>query len=164
VAKIIDFGIVAVAAGEHLGSFTEQLTATGKIIGTPRYMSPEQLLGAQLDARSDLYALGLIAYELLSGQPAFESADPRRLAWLHAVGPPPLLPDVVPDELARARRRLRVRQPTPRVLAGETGSRRQSAPTWRASISKARLRSSRVARAASASRVPRRWSARGPRS
>jgi serine/threonine protein kinase/WD40 repeat protein len=101
IVKIIDFGIVAVAAGEQLGSFTEQLTATGKIIGTPRYMSPEQLLGARLDARSDLYAVGLILFEMLAGHTAFEATDARRLAWLHAVAPPPPLPDEVPDELAQ---------------------------------------------------------------
>jgi serine/threonine protein kinase/WD40 repeat protein len=98
--KIIDFGIVAIAAGEQLGSFTEQLTATGRIIGTPRYMSPEQLLGTKIDARSDLYAVGLILYEMLAGQPVFDAADSRQLAWLHVVAAPPLLPDGIPDELA----------------------------------------------------------------
>jgi serine/threonine protein kinase len=119
VVKLIDFGIVAVAAGEQLGSFTEQLTATGKIIGTPRYMSPEQLLGAKLDARSDLYALGLIAYELLAGQPAFEASEPRRLAWLHAVAPPPPLPDGVPDELARVVTALLAKTPERRPATAE---------------------------------------------
>ncbi|MCX4242706.1 WD40 repeat domain-containing serine/threonine protein kinase [Paraliomyxa miuraensis] len=112
--RIIDFGIVTIAAGEQLASFTEQLTATGAIIGTPRYMSPEQLLGAKVDARSDLYALGLILYEMLTGHAAFEAGDVRYLAYMHAVAPTPLLPDGVPDELAALVGRLLAKKPEQR--------------------------------------------------
>ena len=65
--KIMDFGIAKVEAS--------QLTATGQFFGTPLYMSPEQALGRKLDARSDLFSLGTLAYALLTGQQAFGGAN-----------------------------------------------------------------------------------------
>jgi len=117
--KIIDFGIVAIAAGEALGSFTEQLTATGRIVGTPRYMSPEQLRGTKLDARSDLYALGLIMFEMLAGRPAFDASNVRQLACMHMVAPTPLVPDDVPDELAQLVGELLAKKPEQRAASAE---------------------------------------------
>ena len=122
--KIIDFGVVAVAAGERVASFTEQLTATGKVLGTPRYMSPEQLLGTKLDGRSDLYAVGLMLFEMLTGSPPFVSEDPQQLAWLHATAPPPPLPDTVPDALAAFVERLLAKKPGQRP-AGADAARRE---------------------------------------
>ncbi len=117
--KLIDFGIVAIAAGEALGSFTEQLTATGRIVGTPRYMSPEQLRGAKVDTRSDLYALGLILYEMLAGRPAFAAGNVRQLACMHLVAPIPPLPDDVPDELAQLVGELLAKHPEQRPASAE---------------------------------------------
>jgi len=64
--KLVDFGIARV-----MNSGTQQFTSTGMIVGTPDYMSPEQLAGDALDVRSDLYALALIAFRCLTGQAAF---------------------------------------------------------------------------------------------
>jgi serine/threonine protein kinase len=58
----MDFGIA-----KHWASDTDGVTGTGQIIGTPEYMSPEQIRGETLDARSDLYALGILVYELFTG-------------------------------------------------------------------------------------------------
>jgi len=73
--KILDFGIAKVVHGDGLGKSDQpQLTATGQTLGTLEYMSPEQLMGKQLDGRSDIYGLGVVAYELLTGQLPFPDA------------------------------------------------------------------------------------------
>jgi serine/threonine protein kinase len=77
VAKVVDFGI-AKAMQETVG---EALTRTGLVIGTPEFMSPEQLLGDPIDARSDLYALGCIMHLMLTAVPPFEA--PTREQALH---------------------------------------------------------------------------------
>lgn len=64
--KVVDFGIAKVLSGEEL---QQHLTQTGEMLGTPQYMSPEQCLGNSLDKRSDIYSLGCVVYELLSGKP-----------------------------------------------------------------------------------------------
>ena len=70
--KIADFGI-AIAPTQG-----PALTQTGEAVGTPRYMSPEQLYGDRVDERSDVFALGVILYEMLTGRPPFEEADPEK--------------------------------------------------------------------------------------
>jgi len=95
--KILDFGIAKVMQGETLGGGTNspQLTATGQTLGTLEYMSPEQLMGKQLDGRSDIYAMGVLAYELCSG----------RLPFPDAKGPAQLITAqlrTTPDPLSRA--------------------------------------------------------------
>ncbi|MCA9936056.1 MAG: SUMF1/EgtB/PvdO family nonheme iron enzyme, partial [Anaerolineales bacterium] len=71
---LVDLGIAAVQGGP-------KLTQTGNLIGTPNYMSPEQVRGLPLDGRSDLYSLGVILYELLSGKRPFDA--PESIAILH---------------------------------------------------------------------------------
>ncbi|GAA2594262.1 tetratricopeptide repeat protein [Streptomyces axinellae] len=77
--KICDFGIARLA---HDIGFTAKLTGTGIAMGTPHYMSPEQIAGATVDHRSDLYSLGCVLYELATAAPPFEGGD----AWSVLVG------------------------------------------------------------------------------
>lgn len=74
--KLIDFGLAK-------SSFMPELTATGLIMGTPHYMSPEQIRGRQVDARSDIYALGAVAYHALTGRPPFEGKTPIAIGFAH---------------------------------------------------------------------------------
>lgn len=97
-AKVTDFGIAKVLAA--LG------TATSHSVGTLAYMSPEQIDAGPVDARSDLYALGLVLYELLSGRPPFESGSPRELLNLQCTAAPPPLPEAVRRGLPRGVERL----------------------------------------------------------
>ncbi len=80
--KILDFGIAKMLRGDGIGGTGgPQLTATGQTLGTLEYMSPEQLMGKDLDGRSDIYGLGVLAYELMTG----------RLPFPDAVGPAMLI-------------------------------------------------------------------------
>ncbi|MFJ6567704.1 tetratricopeptide repeat protein [Streptomyces sp. NPDC091292] len=77
--KICDFGIARL--GHDIG-FTSRLTGTGIAMGTPHYMSPEQIGGAEVDQRSDLYSFGCVLYEIATGAPPFDQDD----AWAVLVG------------------------------------------------------------------------------
>jgi len=83
---IVDFGLA-----KNLGAKTT-LTRHGQVIATPRYMSPEQCLGKPADHRSDLYSLGVIFYEMLSGQKLYDAEGPAGLVYQHVHGPIPRLP------------------------------------------------------------------------
>jgi serine/threonine-protein kinase len=74
--KIIDFGLATTAMGEGL-------TATGTMLGTPLYMAPEQVRGKNVDARSDIYALGALAYHLVCGRPPFSGDNPIAVGFAH---------------------------------------------------------------------------------
>lgn len=86
--KILDFGIAKVAGRE-----LEKLTRTGTIVGTPAYMSPEQARGEAVDARSDVYSLGCVIYELFTGEPPFSSPSVMEVVLMH-VDAEPTLPSV----------------------------------------------------------------------
>ncbi|MCC6338108.1 MAG: protein kinase [Myxococcales bacterium] len=79
-AKILDFGIARVATS---GQKLERLTATGMVVGTPAYLAPEQALGKDIDARTDIYALGCVAYEMLTGRPPFKADAIGALLLMH---------------------------------------------------------------------------------
>jgi serine/threonine protein kinase len=86
---LIDFGLAKQLALDL------DLTDQGLIFGTPHYMSPEQGHGQQVDARSDLYSLGVLLFEMLSGQKPFTADNPMAVLYLHRNGPLPPLPEAV---------------------------------------------------------------------
>lgn len=89
-AKIMDFGLSAPVAGVTAGE-------AGVLIGSPRYMSPEQIRGERVDARTDLYALGIMLFELCSGLPPFDSPRINDLLTMHLEAPVPSLAEAAPD-------------------------------------------------------------------
>ncbi|MGW1542992.1 tetratricopeptide repeat protein [Streptomyces sp. NPDC002309] len=128
--KICDFGIARL--GADIG-FTSRLTGTGVAMGTPHYMSPEQIGGEDVDQRSDLYSLGCVLYELATGVPPFDLGD----AWAILVGhrdTPPVPPRShradLPAHLERIILDLLAKQPEQRPGdAGELGRRISAART-----------------------------------
>ncbi len=96
--KVLDFGIAKAVHGEDDVS----LTAEGRIIGTPRYMSPEQILAKSVDHRSDLYSLGCIIFEMVCGTPPFDQQSTAALMMNHAQKAPPTFSERLdPDQLGR---------------------------------------------------------------
>ncbi|MDP3275917.1 MAG: serine/threonine-protein kinase [Deltaproteobacteria bacterium] len=93
-AKVIDFGIAKVGARMAGG---QALTQTGMVFGTPEYMSPEQALGADVDHRADLYALGVVLFECVTGQRPFLANDVVELLGQQMAGAIPLVGVVAPD-------------------------------------------------------------------
>ncbi|HEX7837253.1 MAG TPA: serine/threonine-protein kinase [Kofleriaceae bacterium] len=89
--KLLDFGLVKWIGDPADGLGGEQLTQTGAVFGTPAYMAPEQALNRPLDERIDLYALGVVVFEMLTGRPPFRSPDPMTLLRMQASAPPPAL-------------------------------------------------------------------------
>tara|TARA_R110002049_G_scaffold285698_3_gene466893 strand:+ start:46964 stop:48550 length:1587 start_codon:yes stop_codon:yes gene_type:complete len=81
IIKVADFGLARL--GPDVDSSRADLTQAGFTLGTPRYMSPEQVQGNAVDVRSDLYSLGVTMYHLLAGRPPFEADDPLALAVMH---------------------------------------------------------------------------------
>ena len=91
--KVLDFGVAKLADSDGVGT----LTQTGMIFGTPKYMSPEQAEGRPIDYRADIYALGVVLYELLVGRPPFVADTPVGLLLKHISEPPPPFSQVRPD-------------------------------------------------------------------
>ncbi|MFI0222514.1 protein kinase domain-containing protein [Streptomyces lydicus] len=104
VVKVMDFGIA-----RAMQSGVTSMTQTGMVVGTPQYLSPEQALGRGVDARSDLYSVGIMLFELLTGQLPFDADSPLAIAYAHVQEEPPVpssinqsLPPAVDALVARA--------------------------------------------------------------
>jgi serine/threonine-protein kinase len=111
--KLTDFGIARVAAGSGL-------TRTGEVLGTPHYLSPEQAQGEAATASSDIYALGVVGHELLTGQRPFQGESLVATALAHVNQPPPELPESVPQPLRGALMAALAKDPADRpASAGE---------------------------------------------
>ena len=97
VVKVMDFGIA-----RAMQSGVTSMTQTGMVVGTPQYLSPEQALGRGVDARSDLYSVGIMLFQLLTGRLPFDADSPLAIAYAH-VQEEPVAPSV--DQPRRCRRR-----------------------------------------------------------
>jgi serine/threonine-protein kinase len=112
--KVLDFGIAKLKSTTDMVKLTQQ----GTLVGTPHYMSPEQCRGEELDARSDIYSLGVIIYEMLTGEVPFQAPTPVGVVIKHATEPPsplrwsrPDLPQQIEDVVLRALEKKRERRP-----------------------------------------------------
>jgi serine/threonine-protein kinase len=124
---VADFGI-ARALGPTSG---ERLTETGMSVGTPAYMSPEQASGGEVDARTDVYALGVVLYEMLAGEPPFTGPTPQAIiARRFMETPRPIRPsrDAVPEWLEAATLKALARTPADRFATAAEFARALEAP------------------------------------
>jgi serine/threonine-protein kinase len=110
ILKILDFGVARLASSS--------MTASGFIVGTPDYMSPEQARGAEIDGRSDIFSVGAVFFFMLTGQKPFPASElPGLFHQIQHESPRPLLPEEAPAELAEV---------VMKALAKERGERYQS--------------------------------------
>jgi serine/threonine-protein kinase len=115
--KVMDFGIAKLEAAASL-------TSTGSLMGTPNYMSPEQAQGKKVDARSDLFSLGCVLYECLTGARPFQSPSvPEILVKVLTEEPPPVNFEVLglPRELGLVLRRAMAKEPSSRYPSRRCG-------------------------------------------
>jgi serine/threonine-protein kinase len=116
--KLLDFGIAALRDVKP-----GRLTRTGGVVGTPHYMSPEQCLGEELDGRSDIYSLGIVLFEMLTGVVPFDSPATTAIVVKHVNDPPPpprtLNPKISRDVESVALRALEKRRDARQQTAGE---------------------------------------------
>src|SRR5262245_1290846 len=116
--KVADFGLAPVLSdtGQPLN-----LTQTGVTMGTPLYMSPEQVEGKPIDFRTDIYSFGVTSYHLLAGQPPFRGTTPFEVALQHVQKEPPPLADIRPDlppELCALVHKMMAKKPADRPQTG----------------------------------------------
>jgi serine/threonine-protein kinase len=129
VCKVLDFGIAKVMHSDP--DHVDQLeTQAGTVFGTPRYMSPEQAQGVPLDARSDLYSMGVMLFQMLSGQAPFVDDDAVVVMARHIKDEPPALSAVAPDAMIPPALEVAVR----RALAKRRHERPQSADQFSAEL------------------------------
>lgn len=112
-AKLLDFGICK----QFEGKPDLRLTDTGQVLGTPLYMSPEHVMGEELDGRSDIYSLGCLIYELLAGKPPFMATDAYKVLAQQIKDPAPDLSTIrrdLPPALKRIVERMMEKRPADR--------------------------------------------------
>ncbi len=122
VVKVMDFGIA-----RAMQSGVTSMTQTGMVVGTPQYLSPEQALGRGVDARSDLYSVGIMLFQLVTGRLPFEADSPLAIAYAHVQEEPPTassvnrsLPPAVDALIARAlKKNPNERFPSAEAMRGE---------------------------------------------
>ena len=115
--KVTDFGIARAFGGDD-----DELTQTGSVMGTASYFSPEQAQGKPVDPRSDLYSLGVVLFEMVTGEPPFTGASPVSIAYKHVQEPAPLASSInpaVPPPLDAIINRLLAKNPDHRYAAAE---------------------------------------------
>jgi len=135
---VLDFGVAKVLASSADATASQASTGSGQIIGTPRYMSPEQCLGQRVGAGSDLYSLGVVLYEMLAGRPPFVDPLPSVVLVKQATTAPTPLPKLradIPRALALAVHSL---------LAKQSEDRPQTAAAARVLLEKALAEPPRV--------------------
>jgi len=122
--KVLDFGIAKWSRHEDETKIDQLETQAGTVFGTPRYMSPEQAQGTPLDARSDLYSLGVLLYQMLSGRAPFVDDDAVVVMARHIKDPPPrfdtMKPEVkVPESIEALLWRVLAKSPDERPASAE---------------------------------------------
>jgi len=122
--KVLDFGIAKIGFDEKEDLPGGALTRMGSIFGTPQYMAPEQAAGQAVDARADLYTVGILMYEMLSGQVPFTADEVGRVLAMHLTQPVPPLPEDVHPKLAAFVMELLVKHPDERLQTSEEAIRR----------------------------------------
>ncbi|MGA5433426.1 protein kinase domain-containing protein [Streptomyces cellulosae] len=122
VVKVMDFGIA-----RAMQSGVTSMTQTGMVVGTPQYLSPEQALGRGVDARSDLYSVGIMLFQLVTGRLPFDADSPLAIAYAHVQEEPPVassinrsLPPAVDALITRAlKKNPNERFPSAEAMRGE---------------------------------------------
>jgi serine/threonine-protein kinase len=92
IAKILDFGLAAITC-----NVDARLTKSGLLVGTPQYMAPEQIKGDTVDARSDIYSLGMMMYEMFTGVQPVECENPVAMIYKHLEGDIPPIDETMED-------------------------------------------------------------------
>jgi len=119
-AVIFDFGIARLSGD---GESENKLTQTGEIFGSPLYMSPEQCKGMHIDHRSDIYSLGCVLFEMLSGRPPLEGSNAFHTMNLHVTSDPPSIRETCPElpaEIDTVLKRVLAKDPENRYSAYRT--------------------------------------------
>jgi serine/threonine-protein kinase len=130
-AKVVDFGLAKLLSGDTL----TQLSNQSEIIGTPRYMAPEQFSGDTVDERVDVYAIGVVLYELLAGRTPFEGSF-TEIIGKHLYAPPPPLASFdagVPEEVEQVALRALSKDPAKRQPSAAELARELARAAWSAS-------------------------------